>query len=619
MMKVSSKGPIVRWALRKPTSGVVSCRPDWRHGRDLCDEEKNSGLLLRMRNICESPAGACHTPIAVVKAQSSDFQVNEVDAFGTVAVLKKAVKGRWRKISRQKTILVEDDSRTPFSDPSKSFSPRVQSYGEYMRVVGKLPRDTPVIRFVLYRDSHSLNSIENRLGYVLSLQPDCIFLRDVPGGSLGCITQHGVCIGVTKELLPHASRHYNLHPLIFDPHEYHGSDMLGKLLMASNGHHHRILLRCVEGNQDTLNPLMKALCERGFINYFWMDRFGVGTNRLFDMAVLASRGDFHRSLGALLHTVAECDNVHYNYFLRYMNADPTTVAGISKDWAAAAKHMRSQRWLVQLLKGLEEYHEDANHRDGAETRLGELWNGLPISGRARRSAAEFVWNAMASQRLISKGLSVAEGDIVRVRAHHRQPLSALKASPTGGNEYHLVTKEDEEKGIYEITDVVLPVPYGSACVNECLFPISAPVGHQLYEEFARKQNMPFLFSELIPPALSEPFEFYRPLVVKPQNLQVSVIKDPNSFTSLKSDLSVMQERKPIHVGEMDYSSRVREPCVYNVSERFAEKMKEIVRMHKGSNSLAISCYLPAQSSPFAMLREVFDLRHASFHDLYGVF
>ncbi|SCU64286.1 tRNA pseudouridine synthase D (TruD), putative [Trypanosoma equiperdum] len=615
-MKVSSRGPIVRWALSRPTSGLVSSPSEWRCGRDLSDEEKHSGLLLRIRDICQPLAKNDQLPVAVVKAQPSDLQVNEVDAVGDVAALSKVVKGKWRKISRQKTLLIEDDARTPFSDPSKSFSPRVQSYGEYVRLTGKLPRDLPVLRFVLYRDSYSLNSVENRLGYVLSLQPDCVFLRDQPGGSFGCITQHGVCLGVTKEILSHASRHYNLHPLIFEPREYFSTDKLHSLLQGARGHHHRVLLRCVEGSQDTIKALLKKTAERGFINYFWLDRFSVGTNRFFDMAVLAARGDYLKSIGALLHCVAESNGVHYDHFLKYLNADPSTVPGTAQTWATTAKHMRSPNWIVQLLRGLHKYHADAEC--GKSSYLAELWSALPMREALRRSAAEFVWNAMASQRLLSKGLNVVEGDVVRMGPADSVSGCDSSSLPNNCGNYHLVTKDDEEKGTFKITDVVLPVPYGSVAANNCLFPHLSPLDKKLYVEFATKHGMSFLFDEQMPSPLSNPLQFYRHLITKPVNMQVSVIRDPNSLTSIKSDLAVMQERKLVQIGDIDYSTRVREPCVYNVSERFTEKMEEILKTHRGPNSVVLSCYLPEDSSPFVMLREVFDLRHASFHDLYGL-
>ncbi|ORC88467.1 tRNA pseudouridine13 synthase [Trypanosoma theileri] len=606
-MKLASKGPIIRWSLRNPATGVTVSQNEWRSGRNLNDEEKSSGLLLRLCDTCGSSSREI-LPVAVVKAQSSDFQVNEIDENGNVAIMEKAPKGKWRKISRQKTLLVEDNANTPFSDPAKTFSPRVLSHGEYARVLGKLPRDLPVLRFVLYRDSYSLRSVENRLGYTLSLDEGCTVLHDNPGGSFGCITQYGACIGMTKELLPHASRHYNLHSLIFDPKEYQANESLGRFLRGPRGHFYRLLLRCVEGETDVIKDRLKIMNERGFINYFGIETFGVGANRSFEIASFAAKEDFRHALGCLLQSVAEYDGAHYGYFLQYLNADPNTVAGISKLWADAAKHMRSQKWLVNLLAGLAKYHKVM----GNDEQLRDLWEAVPLKERIYSSAAEFVWNAMVSQRLLSNGLKVVEGDVVRYHAF--KDLSTICESQYN---YKLVTAEEAQRGMYQITDVVLPVPYDVNSLNLALFPQLSPLDRQLYQEFAAKHGVSFLFEKSYSSSSFQD-KLYRPLIVKPVGLQVAVIDDPNSFTCLKSDLSVMQERKPIQVGDMDYPSRVREPCVYNVSERFVEKMEAIKKVHGGKSSVAICCRLPNGSSPFVMLREIFSLRYASFQDLYGV-
>ncbi|RNF13575.1 tRNA pseudouridine13 synthase [Trypanosoma conorhini] len=608
-MKLASKGPILRWSARNPTTGAVFSRSDWLSGRDFGREERDSGLLLRLRDIGSRCSDAA-LPIAVVKAQSSDFQVNEIDASGSVATLEKAPKGKWRKISRQKTLLIEDDAATPFGDPTKTFTPRVQSYGEYVRILGKLPRDSPILRFVVYRDAYSLLSVENRMGYALSLQPGSALLCESAGGSFGCISQYGLCIGMTRELLPHASRHYNLHPLIFNPQTYHAEESLDFLLRRPSGHYYRLVLRCVDGDQDSINHRLKVLSEGGFVNYFGLEMFGIGSNRLFDVAAFAAKGDFRQAVGGLLQCIAECDGMHHDYYIKYLNADPGTVLGIAKLWAAAAKHMRSQKWVVDLLKGVVDYHESGE----AGQHLCEIWGSLPIRERIQSSAAEFVWNAMASQRLLSRGLEVVEGDVVRSRLLDSSIARGLSSASC---EYKTVTAEDIRLGVYDITDVVLPVPYGSDAFNRCLFPQLAPFDCQLYKEFAAKHGLSFLFEKPLEPS-AFPREFYRPLVERPRNLQASVINDPNSFTCLKSDLLIMQEQKLIHAKDMDYASRVREPCVYNVSERFVEKMEPIKKTHTGPNSVVLFCQLSEGTSPFVMLREAFSLRYAAFQDMYGV-
>ncbi|PWV13352.1 hypothetical protein C3747_44g169 [Trypanosoma cruzi] len=287
------------------------------------------------------------------------------------------------------------------------------------------------------------------MGYVLSLQPGSTFLRESSGGSFGCISQYGVCVGMTRDFfhtLP-VTLTYILSFLILKltTRRMNFQD----LLRRPAGHYYRLVLRCVDGDPDTINRRLKMLVEGGFVNYFGIEAFGVGSNRLFEVASFAAQGYFRQAMGALLQCVAECDGVHHDYYIKYLNADPSTVLGVSQLWADAAKHMRSQKWLVDLLRSVAKYHEDGEK----EEHLRILWDSLPIRDRIQGSAAEFVWNAMASQRLLSKGLDVVEGDVVRVPI----PDSHFAVDSYSSYQYKLVTAEDTRLDIYAITDVVLPV------------------------------------------------------------------------------------------------------------------------------------------------------------------
>lgn len=108
------------------------------------------------------------------------------------------------------------------------------------------------------------------------------------------------------------------------------------------------------------------------------------------------------------------------------------------------------------------------------------------------------------------------------------------------------------------------------------------------------------------------------MVRRPDRMQAAVLRDPTSCTTLKSDHFLLQEHLPTESWSLDYARRVREPSPFNVSERFREKM-DFIRDHQpGENTVVLSLALPAESSPWVALREVFDLRFGSFHDLYGV-
>lgn len=634
-------------ASRDPASGVVLARDDWNAGRDLSTEEKRCGMLLRLRDMLEDPhrsndghAGLkprseSALPEAVVKAQTSDFQVNEIDSAGSAAFLESAPKGRWRKISRQKTMLVENTA-SPFSDRDKTYNPLVLSHGEYVRRIGRLPHETPALQFVLYRDGQPMDGVLNRFRYEIGVDADAVRLRSdglglphpdgssaraPPGGSFGCVSQYGCCVGVTRDQLAHVSRHYNLHPLLLDPRGYHALGEVSSLSAAPWGYFYRILLRCVSAEEAEVLDSLHALAERGFVNYFGIENFGLSDNALFELAGLAAGGDHLTAVGCYFQSLAESSPLHYDHFMAYVNAEPSTAAASAATWAAACKSFKCTRRVSDAVASLVAYHSahegqssaspDAEAAAQNNARL--LWGRLGLGAAAQQSAGQFVWNAMATQRLLSGGGSrVVVGDVVSTAS--RAPTEAGEGGAATGN--YTVVVSAEEAAQFDITDVVLPVP--AAGRSHGLFPTIGSLTQGLFEEFATAHRLDFLFDSAAATDDGTPLRLceYRPLIAKPLKVQAAVLRDPSSLSALKNDLFVRQERRSPAVLDLDYAGRVREPSVYNVSERFAERMGTVRRRHAGTNSVVLTLALPAGSSPLVALREVFALRYPNFSDLY---
>ncbi|GET86733.1 hypothetical protein, conserved [Leishmania tarentolae] len=617
-MKALGQGPITRLANtalpgRSTAPGAVYSRDDWNAGRDLSAEERRCGILTRLCTLSATaalgkPSAACElAPLeAVIRVQSTDAHVTEVDADGSGAFLEKAPKGRWRKISRSKTLLVEDTA-TPFSNPEKTFSPRVQSYGEYVRRIGKLPEGRPLLRFAMFRDGYSLDSVRHRLRYEIGVPYDGVYLHEPPGGSFAAVTQFGVAVGVTSEQLPHASRHYNVHPLIFDDRGYHALDELPRLSVAPQAYLHRILLRCVSGDEAAVSQRLRNLSSNGFVNYFGLESFGIGSNTLFDMAAFASRSEPHRAVGAYLQTLAEWSPLHHQPYLSYANAEQSTAAGAVAEWLRVCERAKLPKEKRELLRKLHCYHLSQDHpSDVTTTTFEEVWSSCPIIQRTEQSAAAFLWNAMASQRLLSFGTRPVTGDLVSRRGGR------------GEMEIAEITS-DEDASRYTIDDVVLPIPYGGTSGSELRYPTHS-VNEAFCAEFAKTHSLSFLFSPAVDakPKASGTQVLYRHLVSRPRNLQAAVLWDPSSCAVLKSDLFLLQEHQPTESWSLDYGRRVREPSNLNVSERFCERMSWIRKWRPGEHSVALAFVLPAGSSPWVALREAFHMHYGTFHDLYGV-
>lgn len=604
-MRVFPQGPVLGptvHATQRIAQRVV------KGARDLTAVELRCGILHRVHEIRKKSEST--RPAAVVKAQASDVQANEITLGGSPpssllsgAFLERCPKGRWRKVQRQQTVLVENSPSTPFSDPMKSFSPRIQNRGAYVRRMGRLPQDRPGLRFVIHRNDTSLPSVLHRLQYEIGVGAEAIQWRTPPCGHLASVTQFGEVVGVTKELLAHASRHYNLHPLIFDPREYMTiEETAAKRTDPGYGFFYRLLLRCVEGDADrTISEGLKSLSAHGFVNYFGVDRFGIGDNTLFDIASLHNMGRLDLAVGSFLQMMAESIPLHREPFINYVKADDSTVAGIAKMWSERCRAARLPEPTCQLVSQLSHYAslrapKGEEQRDDADSSkaLEALWAAVWPQERFFESAAEFVWNAMASQRLINDGLRVVKGDVVAC-----------------GSEFITASASDVAAGRYSIEDVVLPVPYRDSDLSNMRFPEN-DLSQKTFDDFAARHR---LLSGKTPVNRDL---VYRRIISKPYRLQASVIRDPSSLSCLKTDLFLLQERVASSESfDLSYCTRVREPTVFNVSERFRSFMSDIQQHNKGECSIALSFMLKDNASPFVMLREVFDLRYARCEDFYG--
>ncbi|EPY27861.1 tRNA pseudouridine13 synthase [Strigomonas culicis] len=555
-MKAVPVGPITRLAAFQSTdSGLLYSRNDWSVGRDLRAEEVRSGIVLTTHEVANPGAKRIE---AVVKAQPSDFQISAIGAHdGSIAALLKERRARWRKMSRP-TYYLAESTATSFSDPDKSFSPVIQSHGEYVRRQGRLPEEKPLLQFVLYRDRHTMKEVLSRFRYEIGATADAFSLAVPPGGSYACVTQFGTAIGVTKEQLVHASRRYNLHPLLLDPRKYYEVGQFAALTQPPLAYQYRILLRFVGGGEACILQRLRQWTETGFLNYFGLDCFGASTSALFDLGAFAHRADHRRAVGAFLQSVAESDPFHYPFFLAYVNSEASTTVGLLEKWIDACAQKRNERQLRDVLVALKAHH-DATQGGPAAT-MADVWGRVPLGRRAHDSAAEFVWNAMVSQRIFSRGLRVVKGDLVAA------------ADVAGGRSVHLVASATDAER-FSIFDVVMPVPYNDGCENQqCLYPtVDGAVSREAYVQFASKHSLSFLFDKnsTATSTTQSPAPSYRSICSRPQTVSSCILNDPSSLTTLKDDLFLLRERKENSLN--DLSLRLREPSIFNMSERLHTK------------------------------------------------
>jgi tRNA(Glu) U13 pseudouridine synthase TruD len=603
----------------RTASGInvpVTQRTDWSAGRDFGAEEAQCGMLatlakadevVALRNAVKnkgtvSPTQPVATPQrlnAVIKADMGDWQVNEIDSSGLPVLLSNRPKGRWLKLTKDQTEKVETDPRQEFYLPHKSFQERVVNHGTYRPIVGELPSDRPVLKLSLYRENTSWDAIMNRVEHRTRVSRNALDAASSKE-AFGCVSQWISAINVPRELLNHANRHYNLHAILFDPKLHGGVD---QIVDSCAGNAWRVLLRCVTGAQEDIDASLERIRDRGFVNYFPLSTFGATANFAHEVVGAAARGEYLDACRLWLQCEAERNPVLHGSYLKYVNARQGSEAAALDTMLQELSNYRMKRRLAPFVTLL----RDATKRGELEGRSRQLWTSLaPYDRDSLLSAAPaFVWNAMASQRLLSYGTAVVEGDVVD--ANRRQPGAPVKP--------HLVCAG--EASAFTVEDVLLPLPPAGTSANRnkpaVVFPATVVVNEQLYRRMVEDHRLQAAIDAWHRDAVKSAAP-YRFLVSRPKRLKWTIVQDPDSLSLLKTDRFIREERRP--VGLELQSDRLRPPSELNLPPAFREMLQPILHdSRSGTSSVALTFELAAGAHPTAMLLESFNVRQACFHDL----
>lgn len=741
---------------------------EWRGGRSLAKEEFRSGMLTSLRqSLIEEGEGANGNQnrrynsntnknsnsltvassrySAVVKCQPSDWQANELDMFNSVVTLDKRPKGMWMKVDKQHAIMVEVDSDESFADEKKRYDMRMANAGKYAPKLGILPKSTPILNFNMYREHHSMLNVKERLRYATRVSSEALSFcgeEEGCGGGVGAmdsdgtITQQGKALGVTKEFLPHASKHYGMFPLLFDPKHYEalpsrgsGNDEAMLFRTDTRGTLYRTVLRCSglggngSGNDDdgtaaygkhygtsqsgvssSSSPLSFAeiaekIQRRGFLNYFPLSSFSVATNSFQSIAAAAGSGNFNKACAAFLQSYAESNPIFFEDYSRYVAAaDETSVPQLVEHMIKNASATRSHHNLVSFLKDLRDVKDFSSN----SAELQAMWERWVFQKpRYANAAVSFLWNAMASQRVMSGGgRRVLVGDIVYLTEEEYRAVEAQLTSegPLGqgtrklqktyrpahvegifstSTERFYVTRiaDDAQAQRFDVSRLVLPV-CDQRFPEALLFPTSYGTA-EVTDQLAEQQGLGWVTKGVINPdgegwlaklsaaSSSSSTEsaraimkqmargsrlaysrnhlpLYRTVVAFPSYVELHSLYDPNSCASLKTDLFLLQERKPLFPtlfapskydvdGKLS-TQRIRTPSPYNNSPAFQEIMGPIIAKSrhiasepsayaeedgngKNDHTTFIAARLPRNSHMSSLLREHFDLRYGRFQDM----
>ena len=263
----------------------------------------------------------------------------------------------------------------------------------------------------------------------------------------------------------------------------------------------------LEGAQAVVSEAIKDLSERGFINYYGLQRFGTFSIGTEIVGLKMLQGDFQGAVDAIL-----------DYSPASLAAAQNPVSGntdkVSMDDRARAHALHSYRTTNRSSQALLEmprrYSAESSiirHLTGRPDHRDDYLGALQTISRNLRlmyvhAYQSLVWNVAASERWKRFGSSVIEGDLVLVDDHIDKTKDAAKADDVDADGEAVVlpadddratnlddiferaralTKEEAESGMYNIFDVVLPTPG-----YDILYP-SNEIG-KFYEEFMASER-----------------------------------------------------------------------------------------------------------------------------------
>ena len=259
----------------------------------------------------------------------------------------------------------------------------------------------------------------------------------------------------------------------------------------------------VEGARSIIGAATKHLSERGFINYYGLQRFGTFSTSTSEVGLKLLQGDFKAAVDAILHFgPTSLDGAQ--------DLRSTTDKISREDHArACAIHSFTTTGNVDLYALPRKYSAESNiirHLSRTGQRNDYLGALQTIQRNLRlmyvHAYQSLVWNMAASERWKRFGSAVAEGDLVLIDEHEDKTKQSFKteevdeagetiiqpsAEDRASDPEDLFTrarplsKDEADSGTYTIFDVVLPTPG---------YDIKYPANemHEFYKDFMASER-----------------------------------------------------------------------------------------------------------------------------------
>lgn len=238
----------------------------------------------------------------------------------------------------------------------------------------------------------------------------------------------------------------------------------------------------VKAASEIVGTAIKHLSERGYLNYYGLQRFGTFSTRTDTIGVKMLQGDFQGAVDAIL-----------NYSPAALAAAQDPLSGndmVSSDDKARAYALHTFKGTGKAHPAIDDlprkFSAEANiiRHLGGSGRSSDYLGAIQTIPRNLRlmyvhAYQSLVWNFSASERWKRFGDRVLEGDLVLIKEHKDKAADVVKQedidadgevvvrpaeedSAASAEDFftraRALTKEEAENGNYTIFDVVLPTP-----------------------------------------------------------------------------------------------------------------------------------------------------------------
>ncbi|GJQ67294.1 hypothetical protein Trydic_g8195 [Trypoxylus dichotomus] len=327
------------------------------------------------------------------------------------------------------------------------------------------------------------------------------------------------------------------------------------------GNRFRIALRNIEADDDLIDQTMHSLKEKGFINYYGLQRFGnVKEVPTYQIGIKLLLGDFKEACSLILKC-KKCDNPDSQLLKakkKYMESgDAKSAVELLKE------HREGNSLEYKLLQGL------------AESNTNDYVTALENIPRNTRllyinAFQALVWNKIISRRIKEFGLQPIVGDLVIIKDTEGITKSSsmetdepnnieednVEDPPESTSRRNLVkvlTNEDLER--YSIYDVVLPMPgyditYPDNIVKEWYK--NTLEEHGLTLEMPKQSVKTYSLSGT-----------YRPMVKKVTNLSWKIMHydDPNDNLLLSDYEKFLNTPEPVDKPDGKFKALILDFCL----------------------------------------------------------